>query len=145
MAYSLDVSQQNILDRLRSELAQPVHEVSIPEPETVMRNSKGEIDPYIAIQFGDLQDGFSETFGGAQTGDFWLPIYLQAVASKAEISRKISNRIVRTLLGFPERYGGQVRKRMGGSMFPIGNMDGTVSAYISPSSFGVKIQLFDDV
>lgn len=145
MAYSLDVSQQNILDLLESEMAQPVFEVAIPEPETVKRNSKGQVTPYIAIQFGDLQDGFSETFGGARTGDFWLPIYLQAIASDASISRKIGNRLIRVLLGYSEQYGGEVKKRMGGSMFPIGNMDGTIAAYITPSSFGVKIQLFDEV
>lgn len=145
MAYSLDETQDDIIAYLKSELKQPLYEVSIPEIQTVKRNAKGEVEPYIAFQFGDLSDGYSETFGGAETNDFWLPIYLQSVASTPEISRKIANRTIKVMLGYHAEYGGQVRKRMGGGMFPISNMDGTIEAYISPTSFGVKIQLFTDV
>lgn len=145
MVYSLDVSQQNLIDLLTTNFVQKSYEIAIPEPETLKRNAQGKVDPYIAFQFGDLQDGYSETFGGAETNDFWLPFYAQVVASDAAVARKLGNKMVRTLLGYSEIYGGQVRKRMGGSMFPIGNMDGTIAAYIMPISFGVKIQLFTDV
>lgn len=145
MAYSLDVSQQAIIDYIRSGMPQEIYEVAIPEPETIIRTPGGNVEPYIAFQFGDLSDGYSETFGGARTNDFWLPIYFQTVASEAEVCRKISNRLVHKMLGYQAPYGGETRKRMGGKMLPIGNSDGTVMAYISPASFGVKIQLFDDV
>jgi len=141
----LDVSQQNVINLLKTEFVEPAYEVSTPDEKTLIRTPAGKISPYIAFQFGDLQDGYSETFGGAETNDFWLPIYVQVVASEAEVARKLSNKLVRVLLGYRETYGGQIRKRLGGGMFPIQSMDGTVEAYVAPASFGVKIQLFTDV
>lgn len=145
MAYSLDETQQDIIDHIQDQMPQKIHEIAVPEPETIIRTPGGKVEPYIAFQFGDLSDGYSETFGGAKTNDFWLPIYFQTVASEPDVCRKISNRLLSKMLGYSALYGGEVRKRMGGKMLPIGNSDGTVMAYISPASFGVKIQLFDEV
>lgn len=145
MTYSLDVSQQNLIDLLKANFVQKSYEVAIPEPETLIRDEGGNVQPYIAYQFGDLQDGYSETFGGAATNDFWMNFNVQVVSSDPVISRKLGNKLVKVFLGYSEQYGGQVRKRLGGSMNPIGNMDGTIAAYIMPISFGVKIQLFTDV
>lgn len=145
MAYSLERSQQTFIDTLESEFAQPSFEVSIPEPATVKRNPQGKVSPYITYQFGDVSDGFSETFAGATSNDFWLPFYAQAIASDAATARKIGNKLVQVFLGQSHDFGGQVRKRFGGSIFPIANADGTIVAYIFPISLGVKIQLFDNV
>lgn len=145
MTYSLEDTQERILEYLRSEMAQPVYETAIPEYATLKRNDKGHVVPYIALQFGDLVDAYSETFAGAETGDFWLPIQLQAVSGDATISRKIANKLIRVMLGWNEKYGGQVRKRMGGRQAPVQNADGATAAYVNPTSFGVRIQLFYDV
>lgn len=145
MVYSLDQTQEDIITHIKSSMAQPVYEVAIPEPDTVKRAPNGDLEPYIAFQFGDLADGYSETFAGAVSNDFWLPIYFQVVASQAALARGISNKLTKAMMGYSVDYGGQIRKRMGGGIFPLTNMDGSVSAYIVPSSFGAKIQLFDDV
>lgn len=145
MVYSLDVSQQNLIDLLKNNFAQKSYEIAVPEPETLKRNAKGEVDPYIAYQFGNLQDGYSETFAGVVSGDFWLHFNMQVVASDAALARKISNKMMRVFLGYSETYGGEVKPRLGGVMQSYGNMDGTIAAYVFPVSFGVKIQLFTDV
>jgi len=145
VTYSLEDTQERILAYLRAEMAQTVYETAIPEYTTLKRNDRGQVVPYVAVQFGDLVDAYSETFAGVETGDFWLPITLQAVSGDPVISRKISNKLIRIMLGWKEKYGGQVRKRMGGRQLPINNADGATAAYVNPTSFGVRIQLFDDV
>ena len=145
MAYSLDLSQQQFIDTLAAEFVQPAFEIAIPEPNTVKRNAAGKIEPYLTYQFGDISDGYSETFAGATSNDFWLPFYVQAIAGDAATARRIGNKLVRVFLGDTHEFGGQVRKRFGGSIFPVANADGTVIAYIFPISLGVKIQLFDNV
>lgn len=145
MAYSLDLSQQQFIDTLAAGFVQPAFEIAIPEPNTVKRNAAGKIEPYLTYQFGDISDGYSETFAGATSNDFWLPFYVQAIAGDAATARRIGNKLVRVFLGDTHGFGGQVRKRFGGSIFPVANADGTVVAYIFPISLGVKIQLFDNV
>lgn len=145
MAYSLDISQQQFIDTLAAEFAQTAYEVAIPEPSTVKRNAAGKITPYITYQFGDISDGYSETFAGATSNDFWLPFYVQAIAGDAATARQIGNKLVRVFLGQEHDFGGQVRKRFGGKIFSDGNADGTGVFYIFPISLGVKIQLFDNV
>ena len=145
MTYSLDLSQQQFIDTLAAEFVQPAFEIAIPEPNTVRRNAAGTIEPYITYQFGDISDGYSETFAGATSNDFWLPFYIQAIAGDAATARRMGNKLVRVFLGDTHEFGGQVRKRFGGSIFTVANADGTVVAYIFPVSLGVKIQLFDNV
>lgn len=146
MVYSIEVSQQAIIDHLRANFAQPLFEISTPEYDTIKRNAKGGVDPYICFQFDEPRDGFSSTFGGATTNDFYLIVKVQVVASDPSIARRISNKLMMKLNGFDVPYGGELEKRVTiGGMTPIGNMDGTVAAYVYPSRFAAKVQLFEDV
>lgn len=147
MAFSLEVSQQAILDQVKSTMPPgfKMFEIAAPEPETLERNGKGEVEPYMAYQFVAPSDAGSRTFGGVRTASFWLGINFQVVSSDAALGRKLNNRLFNSVLGFEVPYGGQVETRFSGPMLPIGNMDGTLAAYIFPSSFGAQVQLFNDV
>lgn len=141
MTYSLDDVQEDLLTHIRSSMAQPVHEVSIADTKTVVKNAAGKIQPYIALQFGDLQDGHTQAVAGVQGNDYYMHIYLQAVAADAVTARKMANKLVREVLGFSTRWTGQVRKKPGGSMFPIASSNGATEAYQFPVSFAVTVQL----
>lgn len=146
MTYSVEVSQQAIIDHLKSNFAQPVHEGAVTEYDTLRRNSKGQVDPYICFQFDEPRYGFSDTFKGATSGDFFLIIKVQAVSSDPSVTRRLSNKLLMTLNGFDVPYGGELEKRatVGGTA-AITSMDGTLAAYVAPSRFAAKIQLFNDV
>lgn len=147
MVFSLEVSQQAVLDRVKSAMPPgfKMFEIAAPEPETLKRNGKGEVEPYLSYQFVSPSDAGSRTFGGVRTASFWMGINFQVVASDAALGRKLNNRLFNAVLGFEVPYGGEVETRFTGPMLPIGNMDGTMAAFIFPSSFGAQVQLFNDV
>jgi hypothetical protein len=140
---SEEEAQEAILAYLAATLPEDIHEQAIPNSQTVLRNSVGEIDPYIAIQFGDLQQGSTTSFAGPIGDDYILPVYIQAIAPSARIARRIGNRIRRAMLGQSFPWTGSVRKRPGGGMFPIVTSNGATEAYQSPASFGILIQYVD--
>lgn len=141
MAFSLDITQEEIIAHLEAELAQPLHEQAIPDIETVRRNEAGEIDPYIAFQFGmPVQQG-ATSFAGAMHHDYVIPIYLQVISPDAALGRRIANKIVRVFLGKGFSWAGEVRQRSGGPMFPMVQSTGATEAYAFPLSFGLSMQL----
>lgn len=138
---SIEAAQDDVLTYLRAELAQPVYEVSIPDSQTVIRNSHGMIDPYVAIQFGDLQQGVTFNMATSLGDDYTLPVYLEAVAPTAEIARRMGARITGLLLGYSPPFCGQFRKRSGGLVYPLTASNAAVEAYMMPASFATMIQV----
>lgn len=134
--------QDAILTSLENSLATPVFEQAIPDASPV-RKVSGEILPYVALQFGDLQDRISGLgFTGVRANDYELPIYIQVVAANPEIARKIaSGTVLDAMLGLSLPGTGEVRKRPGGGMWPIVNSNGATEAYLVPSSWAVTVQL----
>jgi hypothetical protein len=137
---SEEQAQEEILTYLAEQIAQPVVEQSIPNSQTVLRNAAGDIDPYVAIQFGDLQLGRTQTFAGPVGADYILPVYTQAVASTPRIARRVANRVRMAMIGANFSWTGSVAKRPGGGMFPIVSSNAATEAYQFPASFGVLIQ-----
>lgn len=138
--------QDAVFEELESEMAIPVFEQAIPDANTV-RKVDGKVQPYLAIQFGDLQDRVSgRGFTGVRSNDYELPIYVQVVAADPRIARKIaSGPVLDTMLGLSLDWTGEVRKRPGGGMWPIVNSNGATEAYLAPSSWGVTVQLAEVV
>lgn len=136
--------QDLILETLADRLTIPLVEQAIPDEDTV-RKVAGKIEPYAAIQFGDLQDRVSgRGFSGVRYDDYELPIYVQVVAAEPTRARKLaSGQVLDALLGFSQDWTGEVRKRPGGGMWPIVNSNGATEAYLSPSSWAVTVQLHD--
>ena len=136
--------QDAILEKLRASIPQPVHEQAIPDAMTV-RKVDGKIQPYVALQFGDLQDRASgRGFTGVRHNDYELPVYIQVVAANPEVTRKIaSSTVLDAMLGFSLSWTGEVRKLPGGGMWPIVNSNGATEAYLYPSSWAVTIQLHE--
>lgn len=137
---SIGETQEAILTYLRSAIPQPIIEQGIPDINTVKRNRPGDIDPYVAIQFGDLQNGVGKSFVGPRGHDYQMPIYTQVIAPEPGIARRIQNKVVDALLGEGFPWSGQIEKRPGGAMFPMTNSNGATEAYTAPSSFGLLVQ-----
>lgn len=138
---SEEEAQEEILEFLRTTLApQKVVEQSVPDSQTVIRNEVGQITPYVAIQFGDLQLGRTQSFAGPIGADYILPVYTQAVAHRADYARRLSNRVRKAMIGANFSWTGSVAKRPGGGMFPIVSSNAATEAYQFPASFGVLIQ-----
>lgn len=140
MASNISSIQKAILAYLSDSFTQPVIEQGIPDAQTVRRNNLGAIDPYIAIQFGDLQQGRNRSMAGTRGDDFILPMYFQCIAPTPEIARGIQNKVLDVLLGASFPWSGDVRKRPGGGMFTMTNSNGATECYAMPSSFGVVVQ-----
>ena len=138
-----ELIQEAILTALDTALAQEVVEQAIPDSQTVKRDASGKIKPYVAIQFGDLQQGVSRSFVGPRGDDYVLPVYVQAVAPTAKSARQIINKVRNVLLGADYPWSGNVRKRAGGMMYPVAATNAATEAYVSPASFGVVMQFGD--
>ena len=132
--------EEAILAHLRASLPQNVYEQAIPDSKTVIRNAAGDVDPYVAIQFGDLQQGRAYSFTGPRGDDYILPIYTQAIAGDPRIARRVANKIRDVMLGEDFPWTGNIRKRAGGGMFPIVSSNAATEAYVFPASFGLTIQ-----
>lgn len=140
--YNLETVQNQIIAHLKSSTTSEVHEVAIPDPETLKRNSKGEIYPYVAFQIQMPQFARGESFAGVWSADYDLPVNIQAVGPTADISRRLANIIYGAMLGFGINFGSGFRPRFGGSVMPVTSNDGTVQAYIHPMSFSARVELF---
>lgn len=137
---SIEQTQTEILALLDTAFAQPIVEQGIPDIETVLRNQNGQIDPYIAIQFGDLQQGRTYSFVGPRGDDYVMPVYFQCIAPKVSIARGLHNKLLDVFLGEEFPWSGNVRKRPGGGMFTMTNSNSATEAYAAPASFGVPVQ-----
>lgn len=140
MASTIAITQAEMLALLDAEFIQPIVEQGIPDINTVRRNSAGDIEPYIAIQFGDLQQQGATSFVGPRGDDYVMPLYAQCIAPEAGIARGLQNKLVNVLLGEGFPWSGNVRKRPGGAMFPMTNSNSATEAYTAPSSFGLLVQ-----
>lgn len=140
MASTIGITQGEMLSLLDAQFVQPIVEQGIPDIDTVLRNSAGEIEPYIAMQFGDLQQQGATSFVGPRGDDYVMPIYFQCIAPEAGIARGMQNKLVNVLLGEGFPWSGNVRKRPGGAMFTMTNSNSATEAYTAPSSFGLLVQ-----
>jgi len=137
---TIDQTQEEILTLLRSQFAQEIVEQGVPDIRTVKRNAVNEIDPYVAIQFGDLQQGRATSMVGPRGDDYILPIYFQCIAPEVGIARGLQNKVLDVMLGAGFPWSGNVRKRPGGGMFTMTNSNGATEAYTFPASFGLTVQ-----
>lgn len=139
--YSIEDIQDAILDLLTAEMAPwKVVEQAVPNTKTVKRDEKGQIVPYVAIQFGDLAEGSTHNMATPLGDDYRIPFYVQAVAPVPDRARKIANKVIRVVLAKDFPWSGSVRKRPGGGMWPIVSSDGATEAYQFPASFSVPVQ-----
>jgi|SRR5690606_2298350 len=146
MAFSIDFVQEEILNYLRTNLAQPVIEQGIPDIQTVQRDAAGKIVPFYALQFGDIQQTrtSNRSMIGPRGDDYIQPVYTQAVSPDPRIARRMGNRINDLFLGMVFPWSGSVRKRPEGWMYPITTSTGSTEAYEMPASFGVLVQLSNE-
>lgn len=146
MSLNLVEIQDQILEYLETNIPFPVIEQGIPDADTV-RKVNGKIEPYIAFRYGDLQRrSEGQTFAGARTFDYDLPIYTEVCASNARQARQIASGVVlETLLGLEFDWTGEIRKKPGGGMFPLTNSNGATEAYLFPGSWAITVQLNDSV
>jgi hypothetical protein len=132
--------QSDTLAYLDAQFTQKIIEQSLSDISLAPRNATGAIEPYIAVTWGDLQNGNTEGFTGPRSRDYILPIYIQCIAPKPEIARSLHNKVLDKMLGWGTTWSGQVRKRPGGGMFAVTNSNQATEAYAFPASFGLVLQ-----
>lgn len=137
---TIEQTQDDILTLLDTRFAQPIVEQGIPDINTVRRNTAGQIEPYIAIQFGDLQNATGKSMIGPRGHDYAMPIYVQCIAPEPKMARRLQNKLVDILLGEGFPWSGSMEKRAGGGMFPMTNSNSATEAYVAASSFGLLVQ-----
>ena len=130
------------MDKLRTEMPQPVYETAVPDATTVKRDELGRIKHYVAVQFGDLLQIGTRNMASVVNDDYRLPIYIQSIGPTATDARRVANRVNRVLLGLSTPYGGQIRKRVGGGMFMLVSAQGA-EAYQMPASFAAPLGIID--
>lgn len=136
----IEQTQEALLAHLRGSLAFTVHEQAVPDAKTVLRDKTGRIQPYYAIQLGDLQQGRGRSMIGPRGDDYGMPFYVQCIDSDASGSRMLYNRLLDAVLGATFPWAGNVRKRPGGAMFTMTNSDGATECYTFPASFSLLVQ-----
>ena len=139
MSNNLESIQDAVIAVIES-MPQASVEQAVPDTATVLRNAAGAVEPYIAYQFGDIQEGETRNFAGPRHDDYQMPLYIMIVAPTPAIARKVYNRLMDKLLGSTFPYTGNIRKRPGGMTWPILASSGAVEAYIFPASFSLLIQ-----
>lgn len=103
----------------------------------------------MAYMVGDIQPWGSRSFTGPRGDDYVLPIYIKIVVAGGQSQSGIPtgaalyDRCLSRFLGASFDWAGQIRKRAGGSMFPIKKSDGATEAVVFPVSFGLVVQLND--
>ena len=137
---SIEETQDAILATLTAEFVQPIVEQAVPNVQTVKRDKTGKIQPYVAIQFGDMSESGAHSMAGPEGDDYSIPIYVQVIAGVPRDARKLANKVIRVLLGQHYPWSGCIRKRPGGGMWPIVQSDGATEAYLFPASFRVAVQ-----
>lgn len=143
--FSIDYIQDNVLAFLDGLVAQQVVEQALPDIAQITSSASGAWKPLVTVQFGDLQPWGAKSMVGARGDDYILPIHIQVTALEASIARKVGNKILGGFLGASFDWAGEVRKRVGGHTYPLTNSDGAIEAYISPLSFGLLVQISNDV
>src|SRR5690606_5011681 len=108
MAFSSDEIQDEILEYLQGQFVQPVRDDYLPNTETVARNALGEIEPYLVVQFGDLQPQNAYAMSGSWDDDYGMPVYVQCISADPKIGRRLANKCIRVLLGRSFPWSGQI-------------------------------------
>lgn len=138
---TIGLTQEEMLSLIDAAFVQPVVEQGIPDINTVRRNTTtGKIEPYIAVQFGGLQQQGARSFVGPRGDDYVMPFYAQCIAPEAKTARQLQNKLMDVLLGAGFPWSGNVRQRSGGPLFPMTNSNSATEAYTAPSSFGLLVQ-----
>lgn len=141
--YNLNEVRAEVLGHLRTTHNPiPVYHIAIPDVDTLKRNAKGQITPYIAVQILMPQNARGESFAGVWSADYDLPVNLQVITADADLSGEIAAEVFESMLGFGISFGSGFRPRFGGAVLPLTSNDGTIQAFIHPMSFSARVQLF---
>lgn len=138
---SLQAIQEEILTELETQFVEEVYEIAIPNSTTLKKSGAGRFQPYITIQFGDLQQGINRNMASTRNDDYYMPVYIQFVAHEAKTARQLYNKCIDKMLSFKPKYASEMTKRPGGSMFPVVSDTGATEAYLFACSFSVTVQI----
>lgn len=149
MSFSLLDIQEDVDTFIRDVVfsGQPVHEQAVEDLTILERMPNGKVRPYVAYLTGDIQPWGSRSFCGPRGDDYVLPVYFKIVVAGDNtptgipLGKQLAARCIDRFLGANFDWAGQVRKRAGGSMFPIKKSDGSTEAIVFPVSFGLTVQL----
>ena len=139
---NLEGVQDAIAEHLVDSIAQKCYEQSIPDADTVRRNSDGSIPYYVTYQFGTLRQKFrGKTFAGVRHDDYQLVVQIQVIGPEPTMTRKVGNRVSDAMLGADFDWCSEMVPEVSGAMFPMVQSNNATEAYVVPLSFGVTFQM----
>lgn len=142
MANHLEQVQSEFLSHLKGSLAQPVYEIAIVDADTVIRSGPNkQVEPYFAIQFGEIQQEGSRNVASSRFDEYVIPIYIQAIAAEPATCRRLTNKLEDVCVGYMAEWTGEMKKRAGGYTFPINSSNGSTEAYQYSMSYSLPVQL----
>ena len=147
MTFSLSTLRSGIDTYLKNTVfpGQKVYKQAVADTTILQTDSAGVVKPYVSYALGDLQQWGSTSMIGARGDDYVLPLYLKIVVPGSDagilIGEALYDRCIDLFLGHKFTASGAVRKRAGGSQFPLTKADGATEAIVYPVSFGIVTQL----
>lgn len=143
MASSISQIKQDIVDAVESIFpAQKVVVGAMPDTETLIRNKQSKVDPYVVLQFGDLQPWGNTSMAGPHGDDYRLPVRAYIVAPTVGIGDAMRDILNLEFIGSDFDWAGQIRKRgIGADSYPIVGSTGATEAYSFPTGFALVVQL----
>lgn len=138
--FSVEHVQDSILEHIRASIPQKVVETSWRDAQLI-EPINGRLPPYVSVEFGDLQPTKRQSAIGVWGDNHILPISFFAMAHSPSVTRKLSNMVFTSMLGYQTDFSSEVRKRAGGQLMPLKASNGAIEGYSVLIMFEVSIQL----
>ena len=143
MPSSISQIKADIVDAVKAIFpAQTVVVGAMPDSATLIRGSNAKVNPYVVLQFGDLQPWGNTSMAGPHGDDYRLPVRAYIVAPTVSIGDAMRDILNFEFLGSDFEWAGQIRKRgIGSDSYPIVGSTGATEAYSFPTGFALVVQL----
>lgn len=138
---SITFTEDEALDKLRSSFKEPVILQSWPDVDNLLKSPTGSVLPYYSVRFGNAVSSGGKSFCGVEGDDYRVRMYVDTIASEADLARLLSRRFFNAFNGFTSTWGGQWASRAGGGgVIPIVTSSDPTEAYSVPSAYSVIVQ-----
>lgn len=139
---SVELSRQELRDRLASEFAQEAVESGVPSAHELERVD-GAVKPYIVYQFGDFQVTNERGIGGVRFDTYMQPVNFYAIGPDPQSSQALAMKINEKFLGYQPMYSSMMRKRVGAGTYVSRQNNGAEEAFITLVTFAYNVQFLE--
>lgn len=148
MSFSISVVKADIRTYLENVVfpGQDFFTQLVSDTVILKRDARGKVVPYVAFQFGDIRYAGNETFAGARSANYRIPIKGKIVVAGEDydIGDGLRDRFYNLFYGSSFEWAGEIRPMEGiSSEFPLRKSDGATEAIILPVGVGITTDMID--